>query len=150
VESNSIRNEAIPILLKFNNADLVHNTHIDSINKWVGMTRTFIKDNPNILFTRADKGNTTVVLDKDEYTHKMEAMLSDSDTYTKISKDPTNKLTTGMRTLLMRWKKSDYIDARIYRNLLVTVHYIHLLHTYIRYFITIFRNILATFRIVSI
>jgi len=34
-------------------------------------TKKFIKDNPNIIFTRADKGNTVVALDRREYVRNI-------------------------------------------------------------------------------
>jgi len=109
--NNSIRNDAIPILLKLKDNNLTQNSYSDSINKWVIATKTFINKNPNILFTRADKGNVTVALDKNEYTHRMETMLSDKNTYTEVKKDPINKLTTVLRSLLTKWKNNDYIDV---------------------------------------
>jgi len=48
----------------------------------VSATKKFIKDHPKVLFTRADKGNTVVVLNKRNYMSKMKTCLSDSDTYT--------------------------------------------------------------------
>jgi len=51
------------------------------------------KQNPNIIFTGADKGNITVALKKTDYLNKIEKMLNvyvcDNDTYIKINKDPT-------------------------------------------------------------
>jgi len=39
----------------------------------------------------------------------MENMLNDKNTYTKISKEPTKKLTNEIRETLTRWKKNKYI-----------------------------------------
>jgi len=51
-----------------------HMSDIDSkIMNVVSSTKKFIKDNSNILFTRADKGNTVVTLDRNEYIENMEA-----------------------------------------------------------------------------
>jgi len=41
------------------------------------------------------------------------------DTYI-IDKDPTIKLTSELRSLLMRWKKSGFINDSTYRKLLIT------------------------------
>ena len=51
-------------------------------------THHFLKNNPNILITKADKGNTTVALDKTKYVNEIKTMLSDSRTYTPLKKDP--------------------------------------------------------------
>ena len=40
-------------------------------------TVNFNKSNPDILFTRADKGNITVALKKEDYISKMELSLGD-------------------------------------------------------------------------
>jgi len=48
--------------------------------------KLFIKKHSSIIFTRADKGNITVALDKNEYITKMEDILHDQDTYINIKK----------------------------------------------------------------
>ncbi|KAG5305534.1 MARF GTPase, partial [Acromyrmex insinuator] len=55
-------------------------------------SKKFINDHLNILITNANKGNITIVLNKDSYILKMEEILSDVDTYTIINKDSTKKL----------------------------------------------------------
>jgi len=72
--------------------------HTDlKIIKLLNTTKEFLKHNPNIIFTRADKGNITVALNKIEYTNKINEMLQDIDTYNPINKDPTkNSLTTSV------------------------------------------------------
>jgi len=80
-------------------------------------TKTFIKNNPNILFTRADKGNITVALDKLEYVNKIEDMLRDTNTYIEINKDPIKKLTADTRVLLTRWKNKGYTTQGNYNSI---------------------------------
>jgi len=46
----------------------------------------FVRNNPNIICIRVDKGNT--VADKIEYLNKIENMLNDTETYSIINKDP--------------------------------------------------------------
>lgn len=48
------------------------------------LTTKFCRDNPNILFTRADKGNVTVAMTKEYYINKMENILKDNSTYSII------------------------------------------------------------------
>jgi len=76
-----------------------------------------LSDNPNLLITRADKGNSTVVLDRDVYLDKMNDLLSDENTYIRIDKDPTKKISNELKTLLARWQKNDYISINTYRSL---------------------------------
>jgi len=47
------------------------------------LTKFFIK-NPSIIFTKTDKGNITVNLDKIDYIIKMKDMLHDQETYINI------------------------------------------------------------------
>ena len=83
-------------------------------------TNTFLRENPNLILTRADKGNVTVAMDRDNYIQKMEELLQDRNTYNVIIKDPTRKLTTCLRDLLARWKKSEYISHNTHRWLYVS------------------------------
>ena len=53
------------------------------------LTHTFLKNNPNILITKADKGNTTVALDKNKYI-EVKTILAEKKTYITLKKDPTN------------------------------------------------------------
>ena len=41
------------------------------------LTKTFLKNNPNILITKADKSNTTVAIEKNKYIDDVQLMLSD-------------------------------------------------------------------------
>jgi len=50
-----------------------------------------MKNNPNIIFTRADKENITVALDRLNL-NKIEQMLNDTDTYIQINRDLTKNL----------------------------------------------------------
>jgi len=46
-----------------------------------------------------------VALEKTEYLNKIEEILNDTETYEKINKDPTKKLTNEIREVLIVWKK---------------------------------------------
>ena len=48
----------------------------------------------------------------------MEEILSDTNTYASVNKDPSKKLTQNLRTLLVRWKRDHFIDEQTYRRLL--------------------------------
>ena len=56
-----VRNRCLLLLKKF-----VNNHHITATNNsfnWLAATKNFLKNHPNIIFTRADKGHVIVVLD---------------------------------------------------------------------------------------
>ena len=90
------------------------------IKKWLICTKRFVREHPDILFTRADKGNITITLDKHDYITKLEGMLSDGSTYETVDKDLSKKITNELRTLLARWKKKEYIESDTYKKILVT------------------------------
>jgi hypothetical protein len=81
-------------------------------------TKKFIRKHPNIIFTRADKGNTTVAIEKDDYINKMMTMLNDQDTYSCIDKNPVKKLETDLNNTLKRWLNNNYITKQKYYTLI--------------------------------
>jgi len=86
----------------------------------VSITNRFVKDNPNILFTRADKGNTVVALNKNVYIKNMENCLSDSDTYIGLKHNSVNKLIKELKTMLKRWLNFKYITSHAHSLLQVS------------------------------
>jgi len=52
------------------------------------ITKKFRKENLNIIFTRADKENVMVALNREDYKTKMEEVLQDENTYTPVKKNP--------------------------------------------------------------
>jgi len=83
------------------------------INNLLKITSKFVKNNPDIIYTTADKG-ITVALNRIEYMTKLENMLSDSETYDQIKKDPVKKIIKDIRTVLTGWKSKEYINNTIY------------------------------------
>jgi len=65
----------------------------------VKSTRYFTKNNTNILFTKEEKGNRAVAIEKKEYFNKIKKLLADVDTYTMTDKNPTKRLTEKMPEL---------------------------------------------------
>jgi len=63
-------------------------------------TVNFNKEHLNIIFTKADKGNITVTLERELYIKKMEELLGD--TYTKIKKNPMKNLEKTLNNFLKR------------------------------------------------
>lgn len=68
--NNSILNNSIPIIQKLNATQ--HNINDKLLLQWTKITNQFLHNNSNIIVTRADKGNVTVILDKQEYINNME------------------------------------------------------------------------------
>ena len=111
----AVRNHSIPLLNNLLSLS-PHRNH-SQFSDLIKITKSFLNDNPNLLITKADKGNITVALDKDNYMNKLNEMLSDVETYTKINKDPSKNLTSKLRTLLSRWKSLNYISDSNYKRI---------------------------------
>ncbi|XP_015115626.1 uncharacterized protein LOC107040185 [Diachasma alloeum] len=71
--------------------------------------REFKKSHPEILFLKADKGNITVAVNREQYISKMSALLGDSTTYTVIQDDPTPKIQRRVNRLVLEWYTNDFI-----------------------------------------
>ena len=74
--------------------------------------------NDRITFTHVDKGHVTVALDRQVYIFRVNEMLQDVDIYEIVERDPTRKMITGLRVLLVSWKEKKYIANSTYRSLL--------------------------------
>jgi len=105
---NTFRNRLFPFIKDIKNDN---NSKLDfDILASVSFTKKFTKHNPDVIFTRADKGNTTVALDRLEYIKKMENNLSDINTYTFMQRNPINKLIEELKRTLKGWLQKEYIS----------------------------------------
>jgi len=77
-----IRNITIPHFYKFLKSSPTNNYVDLKLDQMHNVTKEFCRINPNVIFTRADKGNITVALDKGDYIKKIEDLLNDTNTYT--------------------------------------------------------------------
>ena len=79
-------------------------------------TRIFLRDiNDRVIFTRADKGNVTVALDRQVYISRVN---EDVNIYEVFERDLTKRMVTDLRALLVSWKEKKYITNSTYRSLL--------------------------------
>jgi len=78
--NNTFRNMLFPLIKETKNNDNTNKIDRDILTAFF-TTKKFVVNNPNVIITRADKGNTVAVLDRVDYIDKMERNLSDSDTY---------------------------------------------------------------------
>ena len=62
-----------------------------------------------IMILPADKGRATVILDKKEYESKLTNMLNDTNTYTKLKKDPTPVYKRKLVAIITRLEKEEKI-----------------------------------------
>jgi len=80
ISLNPIRNSIIPSLKDFISNRNTNNPAERKIQHLLKSTKKFIEEHPDILFTRADKGNITVALNRNLYIEKMEEVLCDTNT----------------------------------------------------------------------
>lgn len=75
------------------------------------LTKQFIKEHPRLWIMKSDKGNSTVVMEKEEYHTKVSEMLQDTSVYQPTRKDPTNRFQTRANDILKILKNEDLITA---------------------------------------
>ena len=71
------------------------------------------KDKDRLVLT-ADKGVAMVVMDREDYIHKAEELLTQL-AYRKLDKDPTNKIKARLITKLRTVKKDTRLDEGMYK-----------------------------------
>ncbi|XP_038106426.1 uncharacterized protein LOC119766104 [Culex quinquefasciatus] len=79
-------------------------------NTAINKTKQFIRSNPDILITEADKGNRTVIMYLDDYNNKMLQLLNDTNTYKPCKSDPTSTIKDATNTLVKRLATLKLID----------------------------------------
>jgi len=66
-----------------------------------------LKERQDIVTIRADKGNATIVLDKDKYESKIKTLLHDPSTYVELRSNPLNKIEKTVNAFVsdLLWKE---------------------------------------------
>jgi hypothetical protein len=110
-EKTIIRNRSINVITNFYN-------NIDRLGKYNQMikdydnTKKWVKDNSSIVIINSDKGNSTVLMNKEEYKTAMRDMLKDNSLYEIISKDPTNIYQDKAKEIIERLCTKNYITHK--------------------------------------
>lgn len=63
-----------------------------SFDNEIKETNTFLRNNKNILITKADKDNVTVVIAERDSNKRALQLLGDEATYLKVNTNPTRKM----------------------------------------------------------
>ena len=66
----------------------------------------------------ADKGNATVILDKDEYSKKMKSLFDDRTTYRPVSRDPTTRIEKKIAESVRNLHRLGHISDKLKDSLL--------------------------------
>jgi len=91
-DKTKIRNMVVPFFHRFIHKKASENVIEKTLSSLEKSTNSFCKNNPDIIFTRADKGNVTVALNKTVYNKKMEELLQDKNTYEIVKKNLINSI----------------------------------------------------------
>lgn len=95
----------------FSNKEVVN----DNLNSEERLALEGLRKNKDIVISASDKGKVTVILDKEDYTSKLENIIL-SDDYEILKKDPTSKLDTLIRKIATKTKKRNN-DTKLYYKL---------------------------------
>lgn len=83
-------------------------------------TRKYLNENQDIIIINSDKGNKTVIMNKDEYHQKASEHLSDGNTYQLIDPSEPDQL-KGMKTrnnkFVLQLHKNSHIDDEMLRRI---------------------------------
>ncbi|XP_024892886.1 uncharacterized protein LOC112468084 [Temnothorax curvispinosus] len=97
------------------------NKHTNYIDRFIlqefKFCKRFLCDNDDLLVTRADKGQVTVILERNTYVNKMIDLLNDSLTYKKLKNDPTRRITSKINILAKSWFSKGIISEQLFRHL---------------------------------
>ena len=118
--NHTIKNEIREIITNNVNMTLKKVNHISneekSFTNKLNITKTFLKNNRNILFTRADKGNVTVCLNKSDFQTKILELLSDTNTYQTVNKNPLDSLQRNASKILKSLNKNEFLQQKFHNN----------------------------------
>ena len=120
-KAEEIRTEVATAMINYINFKSQPRHHeLEWISKDIAKSKRFLRENPNLLITKADKGNKIVITAAEEYHNKMLELLGDENTYIKLKTDPTTKILKKIGNLLDGWKERKYIDSRTHRRMKVS------------------------------
>jgi len=117
---DKVRSSFVNSLKKNLNSNKYLNYIDTQIYKEYVKCKKFLKNNDDIFVTRADKGQVTVLMDKNVYIKQMEEILKDDSTYRPLSKNPLRKMTTKLDGMIKAWFDMKIIEEWQYKKLKCT------------------------------
>lgn len=112
IQRSIVRNEICYIMTNFKHRPNKLSVEQKILSKQLRECKLFLNEHDDIMITRADKGNITVVMDQEEYRNKMQSLLNDTSTYKRISKYMSQLIQNKTNTMLMQWEKNKYIEEQ--------------------------------------
>ena len=113
-DANKLRSTAITFINKSLNNRMPLNSMDLKLDSLYKKTLIFCRSNPDIIFTRADKGNVTVTLDKNTYLTQMKELLNDTNTYAIVKKSPVTSIEKCLNKTVKKWLDNDFISKTIF------------------------------------
>ena len=108
IDTNVVRAQVTNIVTNFSkNISSPRDTWLANM---LSRSRWFLKSNPDLLITRADKGAVTVLLDKDEYLDKATELLNDVNSYKRINTNPLTTTQSKLNKLLKNLNTEKHIN----------------------------------------
>lgn len=108
-EKDEKRNKIVNVVTNFKNHNDVKKSN-PLINVQYNDTKEFLKENDNLVILNSDKGNVTVILDKDNYNEKINDLLNDESTYKKLENDPTENIQRKTNAMIRKLYENGHID----------------------------------------
>lgn len=93
-----------------------HFSDLDQFNKYdpvisdFNKTKLFLKNNEDIIVAKSDKGNSTILMLKQDYYSHINKMLEDENVYKLLNKDPTAKFQKEANIILKLLFDLEYIS----------------------------------------
>ena len=81
--------------------------------------KSLAKDD-SVVILPADKGRTMVILNKQDYQSKVKTLLDDTNTYEKLTSDPTRSIKNKLIQILKDWRREGRIPDSLYSQLYPT------------------------------
>lgn len=82
-----------------------HKKHDIISKRYLKTTHEFIKNNQQLIISRSDRGNITVIMKREEYEDEVKKMLNDHYLYKKLQKDPNTKIQNNINKVIVKRTK---------------------------------------------
>ena len=115
-EAEELRSDVSHLLTQQHNQ---HNNH-SNLNPIQCKALTELKQDTSRVVLTADKGVAMVMMDKQDYNKKANALQQDTNTYRVLNKDPTNSLKNKLISILKDIKQTGGLSNTKYKQLYPT------------------------------
>lgn len=99
------------------NVEATTNAEEKHIQNCYKKTKQFLQQNKDLIVVDADKGNTTILMNRAEYTNTVEGIFKDTNKYTQIYEEPTKALQIENNKIVCTLYKSKFINRNHKRTL---------------------------------